>query len=90
MNFNLSKKLLDAYSDSHKTPNYSLMFILNSVDPSTCTAGVALVDDFSFSGESITVEIDDNSVRTMKALFGKVDSVLIEKMLWLAFMLPEM
>lgn len=39
MRFELSKKLISAYNENGKNPNYSLTFILNSVDPSTCAAG---------------------------------------------------
>lgn len=90
MLFELSNKLISAYSDNGKNPNYSLTFILNSVDPSICAAGVALIDSFAISEEKVSFEIDDNNIYTLKSLFGGVDAPLIEKMLWMAFMLPEM
>ena len=89
MRFELSKKLISAYNKNGKNPNYSLMFILNSVDPGTCPAGVELIDRFIISDDKISFEIDDNNFRALKALFGKADAVLVEKMLWIAFMLPE-
>lgn len=90
MRFELSKKLISAYKENGKNPNYSLTFILNSVDPSTCTAGVALMDSFVISEDKASFEIDDNNIRALKSLFGSVEATLIEKMLWMAFMLPEM
>lgn len=90
MRCELSKKLISAYSKNGKNPNYSLTFILNSVDPSTCAAGAELFDSFIISDDKVSFEIDDNNIHALKALFGKVDAVLVEKMLWIAFMLPEM
>ena len=90
MRFELSKKLISAYNEDGKNPNYSLTFILNSVDPSTCAAGAELIDSFIISGDKVSFEIDDNNIRALKSLFGKADAALVEKMLWMAFMLPEM
>ena len=90
MHFELSKKLISAYKENGKNPNYSLTFILNSVDPCTCAAGVTLIDGFVISEDNVSFEIDDNNIRALKSLFGSVDAALIEKMLWMAFMLPEM
>lgn len=89
MRFDLSKKLVFAYIKNGKNINYSLMFILNSLDPYTCAAGVNLIDSFTISGEKVPFEIDDNNIREMKFLFGKPNAVLVEKLLWMAFMLPE-
>ncbi|MGN0179145.1 MAG: hypothetical protein ACI4DY_06865 [Monoglobaceae bacterium] len=90
MRLELSKKLISAYRENEKNPNYSLSFILNSVDPGTCASGADLIDSFIISDDKDSFEIDDNSIRVLKTLFGKVDAVLVEKMLWIAFMLPEM
>lgn len=89
MRFDLSKKLIFMYSENGKNPNYSLTFILNSLDPGTCAAGAEIIDSFVISDEKLSFEIDDNNIRALNALFGKADAILIEKMLWIAFMLPE-
>lgn len=90
MRFELSKKLISAYIENGKNPNYSLTFILNSVDPNTCITGAGLIDNFIISNDKVSFEIDDNNIRALKSLFGDAGAVLIEKMLWIAFMLPEM
>ena len=90
MRFELSKKLISAYKENKKNPNYLLTFILNSVDPGTCAAGAELIDSFIISDDKVSFEIDDNNIRALKSLFGNADAILVEKMLWIAFMLPEM
>ena len=90
MHFELSKKLISAYNENGKNPNYSLTFVLNSVDPNTCLAGARLIDSFVISEDRVSYEIDDSNIRALKSLFGSVDAALVEKMLWMAFMLPEM
>lgn len=89
MRFDLSKKLISAYREHEKNPNYSLTFILNSVDPRACATGVGLIDSFIIFDEKVSFEIDDSNIRAMKALFGSADADIVEKMLWMAFMLPE-
>ena len=90
MRYEVSKKLISAYKENKKNPNYSLTFILNSVDPGTCAAGAELIDSFIISDDKVSFEIDDNNIRALKSLFGNADAILVEKMLWIAFMLPEM
>lgn len=89
MRFELSKKLISAYKENGKNPNYSLTFIINSVDPYTCAEGATLIDNFVVSENKVSFEINDNNIHALKSLFGSVDAALIEKMLWMAFMLPE-
>ena len=89
MRFELSKKLIFAYNENRKNPNYSLTFILNSVEPNTCVAGVEMINCFVISEDKVSFEIDDNNIRAMESLFANVDAALVEKMLWMAFMLPE-
>ena len=60
------------------------------MDPRVCAAGAALIDGFVISEDKVSFEIDDNNIRALKSLFGSVDAALIEKMMWVAFMLPEM
>ena len=89
MYFDLSQKLISAYNESGKNPNYSLTFILNSIDPDTCTIGMDIVEHFNLSGDITSFDIDDHNVRALKALFGNVDAMVVEKMLWVAFLFPE-
>lgn len=90
MQFELSEKLIKNYSESSKNPNYSLTFLLNSLDPSTCVAGIKLVDVFSVQGNVIKYEIDEKNIKIIKTLFKEIDNTLIEKLLWIALLLPEM
>lgn len=89
MCFNIKQELLSLYIDSGKNPNYSLTFILNSVDPNICAKGIEIVDHFQLSGDTVSFDIDDNNIHLLNALFGSINATLIEKLLWIAFMFPE-
>lgn len=86
----LNEKLIVAYKENGKNPNYSLSFLLNSLDPSTCTAGVELLDAFTIGGPTAEYEVDDKNFRIIQKIFGKVDAAIVERLLWIAFLLPDM
>jgi len=90
MKIEISQKILSAYKNSGKNPNYSLNFILNSLDSSVCKEWVTLPDNFEFQGATFTFEIDEKNVKIVQALFGQIDTTLIERLLWIAYLLPEM
>lgn len=90
MQFELSEKLIKKYSEDSKNPNYSLTFLLNSLDPNTCVSAIKLVDVFNLQGNVITYEIDEKNIKIIKTLFKEIDNKLIEKLLWIALLLPEM
>lgn len=90
MQFELSEKLIKKYSEDSKNPNYSLTFLLNSLDPNTCASAIKLVDVFNLQGNVITYEIDEKNIKIIKTLFKEIDNKLIEKLLWIALLLPEM
>lgn len=90
MQFELSEKLIKKYSEDSKNPNYSLTFLLNSLDPNICVSVIKLVDVFNLQGNVITYEIDEKNIKIIKTLFKEIDNKLIEKLLWIALLLPEM
>ncbi len=90
MQFELSEKLIKKYSEDSKNPNYSLTFLLNSLDPNICVSAIKLVDVFNLQGNVITYEIDEKNIKIIKTLFKEIDNKLIEKLLWIALLLPEM
>lgn len=90
MKLELSEKLIKKYTESNKNPNYSLTFLLNSLDPSVCVSAINLVDNFNIHGNTIMYDIDEKNIKIIKALFNITDNKLVEKLLWIALLLPEM
>lgn len=89
MKLTVSTKLIDSYKANSKNPNYSLSFLLNSIDPSVCADGLGLVETFKLAGAAVEYEIDDKNIRVMQQLFGKADSTMVERLLWVALLFPE-
>lgn len=89
MKLTVSTKLIESYKASSKNPNYSLSFLLNSIDPVVCTNGLGLVEIFKLAGPSVEYEIDNKNICAIQQLFGSVDSTTVEKMLWVALLFPE-
>jgi hypothetical protein len=89
MKLTVSTKLIDSYKANSKNPNYSLSFLLNSIDPSICADGLGLVETFKLAGAAVEYEIDDKNIRVMQQLFGNVDSTTVERLLWVALLFPE-
>lgn len=89
MKMEISKILINAYKDSNKNPNYALRFILNTLDPMICKKGILLPNIVEFQGESSPCEIDEQNAEITKQIFGKIDKALIERLLWIAYLMPE-
>lgn len=89
MKLTVSTKLIESYKASSKNPNYSLSFLLNSIDPSVCADGLGLVETFKLAGVAVEYEIDDKNIRAMQQLFGNAASTTVERLLWVALLFPE-
>lgn len=89
MQVQVSKKLIAAFTEQRKNPNYALSFILDSMDPYACVEGLKLVDVFSFNGETEAITIDTKNVKLIQLTYGEVDAAVVEKLLWIALLFPE-
>ena len=89
MTAQISQRLMAAYAASKKNPNYQLDFLLNSIDLDTCNACVKLVEEFKLLGDAQMVTVDDSNAKRIQKLFGCCDNGLIEQLLWVALMFPE-
>lgn len=89
MKLSLSIKLVEMYKGAGKNPNYSLSFLLNSIDPCICADGLRIVETFKIAGDVAEYEIDDKNIHAIQRLFGNVDSAAVERLLWVALLLPE-
>lgn len=89
MNIQISEKLNAAYINAHKTHNYALNFLLSSMDLDHCAESMRLVEDFKLSGDKIAIKIDDENIDIVKKVFGHADSSLVEQLLWVSILFPE-
>lgn len=89
MTAQISKRLISAYSTCKKSVNYQLDFLLNSLDMDTCNASMKLVEEFKLLGEAQEIVIDESNVKRIQKTFGSCNNSLIEQLLWIALMLPE-
>ena len=85
----ISEGLRNAFLSSHKNHNYSLSFLLNSIDLETCPKCMKLIKAFDLSGNRVEVEIDDSNVKVIQSVFGNTENALIEQLLWVSILLPE-
>ena len=85
----INLRLLKAYTDSKKTPNYQLDFLLNSIDMDSCNACLKLVEELKLLGDAQSFTLDENKARRIQTIFGCCDNSLIEQLLWVALMFPE-
>ena len=89
MTARISQRLLKAYTTSKKNANYQLDFLLNSMDLDTCRDSVKLVEEFKLLGDVQELIIDESNVKRIEKMFGCCDNSLIEQLLWIALMFPE-
>ena len=85
----ISEGLQNAFLSSHKNYNYSLNFLLSSIDLNTCPECMKLIKVFELSGNRVEVEIDDSNAKAIQSVFGNTENALIELLLWTSILLPE-
>ena len=91
MQVKISKKLKDLYQRAKKSPEYSLQFVADSIDPDCCASAVALVQQFVISDELCEVTISDDLIAVLKQELDLTDKsdMLLEALLWVAVLFPE-
>ena len=89
MLFNINQKLMDAYKQHGKNPNYALTFLLNSIDAGVCADNMELISSFVIEGDTGVCEIDESNLCAVMSIFGSAEAYLIERLLWIALLFPE-
>ena len=91
MRVKISKELKQLYDTSKKEPEYSLQFIADSMDPDCCAAAAVLVQKFSISDDVCEIAISDHLVEVLKQELnlGAISNMLLEALLWVAILFPE-
>ena len=90
MKVKISNELSKIYRVNHKNWNYSLDLLLGSLDPETCLQCMTIIDSFNLSGEKSEIDVDNPIIEKVESMFdGSRDELLIERLIWLAGMLPE-
>ena len=89
MEVRISENLHNLFISSCKNCDYSLSFLLNSIDPNTCPECMKLVREFTLLGKEVEIEINDNNINTIQRIFGNKENALIEQLLWISILLPE-
>lgn len=89
MKFNICKKLNDLYKESNKNINYSLEFLLNSIDLNAVENAIKIIEEFKLTGGTVEVVIDENNIQLLRKYFNFIDDTLIERLLWVSILFPE-
>lgn len=85
----ISESLNRAFFSAHKNLNYSLDFLLSSVDLDICAECLKLIEQFKLSGGCVEVEIDEGNLKAIRKIFGSTKSSIIEQLLWVSILFPE-
>ena len=89
MQVKVSKKLMAAFAEQRKNPNYALAFILDSMDPNVCVECIKMVDVFSIDGETDCITIDAKNTKLLMQTYDEIDATIVERLLWIALLFPE-
>lgn len=87
--FNVSKEIIKIYRKHNKSEDYSLDFLLSSLDPECCAEAFALFDSLNIKGEKVEIDINESNLLEIKSLFSIIDNKLMEKLLFTAVLFPE-
>lgn len=89
MKVKISERLEKIYIENHKNYNYALSFLLSSIDLDTFGEALNIVDSFVLNGEQVEVDVDEQQIKKINNMLKIVDDNLVEKLLWIAVMFPE-
>lgn len=89
MKIQVSERLIGEYKNAKKNPNYSLSTVLSSIDVDTCRTAMDVIEEVKLLGGRIEINVDEENAKAINSLFGKCDASIIEKLLWVAFLFPE-
>ena len=89
MKLKINERLISSFKSVNKNPDYMLDFLLSSIDINSCRNAIELVEEFKLLGTTVEVEINDKNLSTVKQLFGIDDANIVEKLLWVALLFPE-
>lgn len=89
MKYSISNEISKMYKTTGKNINYMLDYLLSSLDSRNCKKCFDLVGKLPLNDSNIEVEINDDNIKYIKSLFGKINNELVEKLLWVALLLQE-
>lgn len=89
MKFLVSDEILSVYKKTNKNIDYMLDYLLSIIDFHNCKMYFEIIKEIKFNGSRIEIEVTDNNVKYIKNLFNKCDNELIEKLLWISVLFPE-
>lgn len=91
MTYFVSKKIMTLYRSSKRNHDLALHTILNSFDPDTYETAFEIAGIEMNPCESEKIEIGEESYRLLTESFPKnrIDNMLINQLLWIAVLFPE-
>lgn len=89
MEIKVSEELIIIYKKNNKNWNYAIDFLLNSIDPFCYKDTFKIFKELELEGEKINIEIITNVAERIKKDFDYIDSELVETLMWIALMFPE-
>ena len=91
MKIKVYKDIYNLYIKSHKNFDYAIDGILNSFDPECYEDALANILELKLNCERVELEISENIVRKIREALNldKVKDELIEVLVWVAVLFPE-
>ena len=89
MTIKIAKRINDIYVSANKNVEYTLDFLLSSIEVDCCKKAIDAIEEFTIIGEKTSIDISDKIVGMVNKVLGCSDEKTIEKLLWIAVMFPE-
>ena len=87
MKFKINFKIVELFNKSSKKYNYMIDWLLSSVDDNLIKYSLSIVK--VSSDKTITVDINDDNCERIKEIFGEINDCIVEKLMTVALMFPE-
>ena len=87
MKFNIDSKTIELFKKNSKRYNYMIDWLLSSVEDNLIKYSLSIIN--ISSGKTIIVDINDDNCERIKDIFGEINDEIVEKIITIALMFPE-
>lgn len=87
MKFNIDSKTIELFKKNSKRYNYMIDWLLSSVEDNLIKYSLSIIN--ISSEKTIIVDINDDNCERIKEIFGEINDEIVEKIITIALMFPE-
>ena len=87
MKYNINSRTVELFKKNSKKYNYMIDWLLSSVEDDLIKYSLSIIN--VSSEKTVGVDINDDNCERIKEIFGEINDEIVEKLITIALMFPE-